>query len=203
MWIDDIAKDVGLRVEFGAYNSIAGVAVFNKEHTERYILEKRWAKGDKIFLAFLMNPSKASFDTSDRTVTLMIELAKKHQCDALYVVNISSVIDDDAEKLATAGFHLNKTNLLFIQEAFKHAHILFLGWGLNGQKIMKQNLAELPDFRSLLEEAQSKLYAYEVIESPKEKEVYIPLPRNKNNFKKYVEHTAVKITKEQFNELFN
>lgn len=202
MWIDDVAKDLGLQVEFGAYNSVAGVAVFNKEHTERYILEKRWAKGDKIFLAFLMNPSKASFDTSDKTVTQMIELAKKHQCDALHVINISSFIDDDSTKLVTNGFHITETNRLFIKEAFETAHMVFVGWGLDGQKIMNKNLAEQSDIRYLFEQVADKLYAYGVVEDTKEKMLYVPLPRNKNNFKKYADSLAIPLSKEQFNELF-
>lgn len=202
MWIDDVAKDLGLQVEFGAYNSIAGVAVFNSEHTERYILEKRWARGDKIFLAFLMNPSKASFDTTDKTVTQMIELAKKHQCDALHVINISSFINDDSAKLAMTGFHISEVNGLFIKEALKDASMVFIGWGVDGQKIINQNLTEQSSIRYLFQQVQDKLYAYSIIEEPKENLVYVPLPRNKNNFKKYADSVAEPITAEQFNQLF-
>lgn len=202
MWIDDLAKDLELEVEFGAYNSIAGVAVFNKEHTERYILEKRWARGDKVFLAFLMNPSKASFDATDRTVTQMIELAKKHGCDALYVINISSYIDTNSTLLAQTGFHFSPENWRFIKEALQQASLVFLGWGIDGQKIINQNLAEQSDIRYVLLEVQEKMYAYEVIEDAKEKLNYVPLPRNKNNYKKYVDLLAEKITAEQFEKLF-
>lgn len=202
MWIDDVAKDLELEVEFGAYNSVAGVAVFNKEHTERYILEKRWARGDKIFLAFLMNPSKASFDATDRTVTQMIELAKKHECDALYVINISSFIDADSSKLALTGQHFSPENWRFIKEAFQHATMVFIGWGTDGQSIMNKNLSEQSDIRYLFEEVQEKLYAYAVLDEPKTELTYVPLPRNKNNYKKYVESLAEKITVEQFERIF-
>ncbi|MBQ0141079.1 MAG: DUF1643 domain-containing protein [Kurthia sp.] len=202
MWIDDVAKDLDLQVEFGAYNSVAGVAVFNKEHTERYILEKRWARGDKIFLAFLMNPSKASFDATDRTVTQMIELAKKHACDALYVINISSVIDADSAKLVTTGHHFSPENWRFIKEALQHAEIVFIGWGMDGQKLINQKLAEQSDIRYLFQQVQEKLHAYTVLEDTKEQLTYVPLPRNKNNYKKYADATAQKITEEQFEQLF-
>lgn len=202
MWIDDVAKDLGLQVEFGAYNSIAGVAVFNSERTERYILEKRWARGDKIFLTFLMNPSKASFDATDRTVTQMIELAKKHECDALYVINISSFIDADSHQLAETGFHFTGENWRFIKEAFQHAHYVFLGWGIDGQTIINQQLAEQSDIRYLFQEVQDKLYAYEVLEDSKTKTLYVPLPRNKNHYKKYADSMAEPITKEQFDQIF-
>jgi len=43
MWIDQLAEEFGLQVEIGAYNSVAGLAVFNEEKNERYMLEKRWA----------------------------------------------------------------------------------------------------------------------------------------------------------------
>lgn len=195
MWIDQLAEEFGLQVELGAYNSVAGLAVFNDERNERYVLEKRWARGEKTLLAFLQAPSKASHIAADRTVTQLIELAKLHDCDALHVINLSSIIEDDFT-------HANKSyqgrNRTFIETAINNSDMIFLGWGQQGQLAAQQ----MPELKETLLKNKEKLMAYEVIKEPKTNFTYVPIPRVKGHYKKYIDQKSRTLTEEELGELF-
>lgn len=195
MWIDQLAEEFGLQVEIGAYNSVAGLAVFNEEKNERYMLEKRWARGEKTMLAFLQAPSKASHIATDRTVTQLIELAKLHGCDVLHVINLSSIIEDDFTNTNKSYQGRNRT---FIETAIKNTDMIFLGWGQQGQLAVQQ-MAEL---KELLIENKEKLMAYDVIKEPKNNVTYVPIPRVKGHYKKYADQKARFLTEEEIGELF-
>ncbi|GEK30135.1 hypothetical protein KZO01_04440 [Kurthia zopfii] len=195
MWIDQLAEEFGLQVELGAYNSVAGLAVFNEEKNERYMLEKRWARGEKTLLAFLQAPSKASHIATDRTVTQLIELAKLHDCDALHVINLSSIIEDD---FTNANKSYQGRNRTFIETAINNSDMIFLGWGQQGQLAAQQ----MPELKETLLKNKEKLMAYEVIKEPKINFTYVPIPRVKGHYKKYIDQKSRILTKEELGELF-
>ncbi len=195
MWIDQLAEEFDLQVELGAYNSVAGLAVFNEEKNERYMLEKRWARGEKTLLAFLQAPSKASHIATDRTVTQLIELAKLHDCDALHVINLSSIIEDD---FTNANKSYQGRNRTFIETAINNSDMIFLGWGQQGQLAAQQ----MPELKETLLKNKEKLMAYEVIKEPKINFTYVPIPRVKGHYKKYIDQKSRILTKEELGELF-
>jgi len=82
----------------------------------------------------MMNLSKAAHNQTDRTVDQMIEVAITRGCNALNVVNVSSIIDGSSGNLKNAHFAFEKINWKFVSEAMTNANIIFLGWGAKGQQ---------------------------------------------------------------------
>ncbi|WP_339173308.1 DUF1643 domain-containing protein [Solibacillus sp. FSL R5-0691] len=202
MWINDTAQAFGLVQKTGICNLIEGVAVFNQMQTERYILEKRWQNGEKIFLAFMMNPSKASHITSDPTVNQMISLAQKNGCDALHIVNVSSIIDGNSKNLSKQHFSLNEINWRFIKEAMENATIIFISWGIKGQQGINTWMKLCLEASEVFSRIQSKLYSYEVLIAVKEKIGYVPHPRPRGNLNKYINVPVRKILEDEYFKLF-
>lgn len=202
MWIDDVATNHGLAVQVGAYNGIAGVAVFNRVNTERYVLEKRWQRGKRIFVAFMMNPSKAAHNATDQTVDQMITLAQTHECDALHVINVSSIITGNSGTLNASHFQHSTVNWDFIEEAVKSAEIVFISWGIKGQQGINQCIAHLHTVRQVFMAIQEKLFAYDVLVAVNEQIDYVPHPRPIGAFNRYVNTPIRKITATEFQRLF-
>ncbi|SCX66922.1 DUF1643 domain-containing protein [Lysinibacillus fusiformis] len=202
MWINDVAQEYSLQLGTGTYDGIEGVAVFNQAQTERYILEKRWQSGDKVFLAFMMNPSKASHSASDPTVDQMISLAKKNGCDVLHVVNVSSIIDGNSNNLSIKHFSLSEMNWEFIKKAVENASIVFISWGIKGQQGINTWLGSSAEASHVFIKAQSKLHAYEVLTAANEKIGYVPHPRPRGKVNKYINTHAKKVSKDEYSRLF-
>lgn len=187
-------------------NGIQGKAVFAKKqkNKKRYFLEKRWAKGDKILTAIMMNPSKANEARGDATVNQLIEQAKKQKYDALYVVNISPIIEGSSKNLKMSAFNYDQLNWIFIKAAIEKSNLVFLGWGMKGQKGLKKQLKSNLNLYCELKSAREKFVCYELIQSlsknkynPKK---YVPHPRPWGNKKKYVNKKFVKLT--EFESIF-
>lgn len=202
MWINDFAQEFGLHPITGTYNQIDGIAVFNRTQTERYMLEKRWENGDVVFLAFMMNPSKASHSASDPTVDQMISLAQNNGCNALHVVNVSSIIDGNSNNLSSQLFSLSEINWEFIKKAMENASVIFISWGIKGQLGINTWLETCPEASEVFMKVQSKLHTYEILTAANEKIGYVPHPRPRGNFNKYINAPAKKISKNEYSKLF-
>lgn len=167
MWFEELARNNQLILKTSSYNNIPGNAVFNENGTRRYFLEKRWAEGENILTALMMNPSNAAHNQTDKTVDQMIEVAIGKGCNALYVVNISSIIDGKSSNLKNAQFSYEEINWKFISSALAKANIIFLGWGLKGQQGLFKQQKNNPAIADSFEKVSSKLYCYEVLKSEK------------------------------------
>lgn len=203
MWINDVARDCGFYPKTGTFKQIDGIAVFNSAGTERYILEKRWRNGGKVFLAFMMNPSSASESASDPTVNQMISLAQDNDCDALQVVNVSCIIDGKSKNLSAADFIMHQINKEFIEKSMEHASIVFISWGIKGQQGINNWLESGIEASEIFKKAKSKLHAYEVPTAVKEKIHYVPHPRPLGaNINKYIHASAEKLSEQNYSKLF-
>ncbi|MDP4107346.1 MAG: DUF1643 domain-containing protein [Bacillota bacterium] len=201
MWFEQVAISNQLSFETDTYNNILGNAVFNPNRTRRYFLEKRWAKGENILTAIMMNPSKAAHNQTDETVDQIIDVAKSQGCHALYVVNVSSIIDGSSNNLRDSHFAFEEINWTFISEAMEKAKIVFISWGLKGQQGIQEY--QVNAFEKIL----SKLYCYEVVKSDNKKFTnkpmyYVPHPRPRYEQEKYRNEPIRQITELEFVQLF-
>ncbi len=203
MWIEDVATENGLEAKKGTHEGLDGTAVFNFTGEERFILEKRWSNGNKVFLAFMMNPSHASELSTDPTVDRMIKLAQSNGCDALQVINVASIIDGNSGNLSETHFIMSKINAAFIKKAMEKAHIIFISWGVKGQQGINTWLKSSNEAVELFKKAKPQLYAFEVLTASKEKINYVPHPKPLGrNIKKYIEAPINKLENAEYNKLF-
>ncbi|MCR8853487.1 DUF1643 domain-containing protein [Lysinibacillus sp. FSL R7-0073] len=202
MWIHDVADQYNLEVKDGRHNNIDGIAVFDELLTKRYILEKRWRDGEKVFLAFMMNPSKAAHNKSDATVNQMIRLAKVYDCDALQVINVSSFIEGLSNDVPDESFTFDTINWAFIERALIDAYIIFISWGIQGQQGINNWLLSQNIVANTLYNVRLKCYAYEHLLALKEKIYYVPHPRPRGTVRKYEDSLAHKLSLSELVDLF-
>ena len=207
VWIDDIADVNKLKIYRGEHKGINGIAVFDLDKQNRPFLEKRWAENGSVFTAFMMNPSKAAHDDSDPTVDQLINVAKKKGCNALNVVNVSSLIEGNSKNLNDTQFRYNQVNWEFVSNTMKRSKYVFLGWGVKGQLGVLDQLKTRPSIKQTFETEKEKLYAYEVLNSTDQKYkhlnlYYAPHPRPQGDLKRYIEAPIVQIENLDFEKLF-
>ncbi|MFC9418456.1 DUF1643 domain-containing protein [Bacillus mobilis] len=123
-----------------------GKAIFDKSINpkKRYFLEKRWGEDKNILSVIMTNPSTADSLGNDETVEFLIEYAKHHNYNALYVVNIIPIINSSTKKLKSiysesiiSQIVKEKTALESIKYALKNSNSIILAWGEFGQKYFK------------------------------------------------------------------
>ncbi|MFK4167308.1 DUF1643 domain-containing protein [Paenibacillus lautus] len=208
MWFEHMANSNKLILETGKYAGVPGKAVFDLCGTHRYFLEKRWAQGGDILTAFLMNPSNAAHNQTDDTVNQLINLAKIKYCDALYVVNVSSIIGGTSSKLKLAHLAYELLNWNFIFEALMNANFIFLGWGLKGQLGLLKQQKSNPNIVNALSNVLNKTYCYDVLKSSDKKYAsnpiyYVPHPRPLFAKEKYRDKPLQQLKHYEFAKLFN
>jgi Uncharacterized protein conserved in bacteria len=198
-----------LKFQRGSCNEIKGKAVFSKNNNipKRYFLEKRWSQGNDIFTAIMMNPSKASHNNSDDTVDQLIEVAKNHSCNALYVVNVSSFIESSSNKLNSEKFVFDRVNWFFIEQAILESKLIFIGWGMKGQNGIIQQQKNSSTILKTFKEAKDRLYTYEFLKSKNKKYkkkpfFYVPHPRPIRSKEKYRYQRIKKLSYFQFKKIF-
>ncbi|SOC23960.1 uncharacterized protein DUF1643 [Ureibacillus xyleni] len=202
--IQQLANTHKLLIETGTFNGVDGTAIFDQNKTRRYFLEKRWSEGENIFTAVMMNPSNAAHDSSDDTVDQIIEVAKSHHCHALRVVNVSSIIGGTSSKLTAAHFAYESLNWSFVSNAMASGQIVFLGWGMKGQKGLNQQ----NHISNAFKKVKNKLYSYDVMRSTDRNYAnrpiyYVPHPRPQLDKERYLNEPIRKIDDIGFLQLFN
>ncbi|BCD00031.1 hypothetical protein BC30048_2933 [Bacillus cereus] len=207
MWFEQLANRNYLLFKEGTYAGIQGKAIFNTHETRRYFLEKRWAEGGDILTAFMMNPSHAAHNQTDNTVEQIIDIAKVQGCHALYVVNVSSMVNPNSNDLDNAQFEYEEINWTFVLRAITEANVVFLGWGVKGQQGILKHQNSNSDVVNTFKNSSEKLYCYDVLKSKDKKYVnyplyYVPHPRPIPYVNKYCNETIRKITDQEFIQLF-
>lgn len=125
------------------FNIGCGQAIFDNDINpqKRYFLEKRWSEGDNVLSVIMTNPSKADSMKSDDTVNFLIDYAKHHSFDALYVVNIIPFFSTNVEKLKKQYDNLSLSNsavevanIESLKYVLKNSNCIIIAWGEFGQK---------------------------------------------------------------------
>ncbi|RAI84433.1 uncharacterized protein DUF1643 [Paenibacillus pabuli] len=207
MLFAQLAEKNQLHFKSGSINGTSGVAVFNTSCTNRYFLEKRWEQGENILTAIMMNPSKASHNETDDTVDQLISVAETQNCHALFVVNVSSHIQGTSSKTKVSHFDYEAINWLFVSNAILEAKMVFLGWGMKGQKGINKQQKLYPAIVNTFKTSIDKLYSYEVLKSEDKKFIenpifYVPHPRPQGQKDKYANISIQNISSDEFNCLF-
>ncbi|MGZ9583832.1 DUF1643 domain-containing protein [Paenibacillus marinisediminis] len=135
------------------------LAVFNEDKTNRYTLRIDWDIQKAKVTILMMNPSHATELYSDETVRFMIQYAIRYfNAGSVWIVNMSSFIEPDSQKLASSKFTGDKNDQSTIVEAINWSDVVFLAWGDKGEdsvvafgswfeELLKKNTTKLKCFR--------------------------------------------------------
>lgn len=116
-------------------------AVFSEDLMHRYTLWRRWGSGG--MLNFIgLNPSTATAEISDPTVTRMINRAKAMGFGGLFVTNIFALRSTDPKGLLGVTDPIGPRNDEAIREIAKVSEMVICGWG-SASKLVAQRAAHV------------------------------------------------------------
>lgn len=136
-------------------SSERGSAVFSEGRLHRYWLERFLAK-EGITLAFgMLNPSDATHEDDDSTITRCIGYALRDDIKArrMIVVNMFGFVSKNPKDLLTAQDPIGPENESFIRKALTEADLIICAWGAMHKKLRIKSWQS----RRLIQEAGPKL----------------------------------------------
>jgi hypothetical protein len=125
----------------------------------RRTLWRRWGTGNHILNGLLCNPSKASADRSDPTVTRFCERAKRMEFYGLIITNLFDLVSTDITGLLRHNKPCSDENDLDITETALMASMVVCGWG-NASPLIPERAAHVT---RMLRARSVKLYALKIL----------------------------------------
>lgn len=114
----------------------AAGAIFSDCDAYRYQLWRQWRPRKPVLVFCMLNPSTATHEISDATITRCVERAKMMDYGELRVVNIFALRATDPKKLYAADDPVGPDNDFYIREAARLTGVsggmMVLGWGQHG-----------------------------------------------------------------------
>lgn len=112
-----------------------GTAVFSKDRKYRYRLTRRCGAGIGVIYWVMLNPSTATADENDLTITKCIGFSARLKASALVVVNLFAYRATHPKELLAAGDAVGPANLGFIREAAAADRVM-AAWGAFSRKLL-------------------------------------------------------------------
>ncbi len=107
-------------------------AIFNTSKRYRYVLTREWTEG-KGAVAFIgLNPSTATHEVSDPTVTRCVNYAKRWGFKEMIMLNIFALRSTDPKELYKAREPIGRENNDYIESYTEEAKLVIAGWGNHG-----------------------------------------------------------------------
>lgn len=134
-------------------------AVFNDDHTHRYLWKRVWNKEKPLACVLMLNPCLADNILTDTTTALVVNnIARQDRFGGVEIVNLYSILTNHLNFRWNSDEELNlKENDTFIQQSANRCEIVILAWGkgaATNHRIAKRSEAVL----KLLEPYQSKMF---------------------------------------------
>lgn len=128
------------RVNLGAvtvelYQAIdwKGEAVYSPDERFRYRLLREWDREKPRLLLVMLNPSKATAERSDGTITRCISFARDFEFGSLSVVNIFALRSTDPKALyVNPDDAIGELNDIYIKAEALSAAEIICAWGTHG-----------------------------------------------------------------------
>lgn len=123
-----------------------GLAVFSRNHRNRYLLRRWWSKGP-ILVWIMLNPSTADENELDNTIRRCVFFSRKHGYGGLIILNYQPLISTDPKGLRNGiSETAQRYNAKFHRWVAKRYPTAVVAWG--------NNCKETPDAM------RQRLYAY-------------------------------------------
>lgn len=109
-------------------------AIFSPCGLYRFTLHRRWSKGFTLLNFLMLNPSTATDDKPDPTVTRCIGFAKDLGYSGLIVTNLYAFRATDPKEMKTAESPIGADNDRYILEMAKLCKMTICAWGNHDRK---------------------------------------------------------------------
>lgn len=109
-----------------------GSATFGSGGKYRYVLRRKFLFGDKIVVFIMLNPSTATAEQSDPTVTRCEKFSQRWGYGELVVLNIFALRSTDPKKLYRDDDPVGPENDMYIKMISKEASLVVCAWGIHG-----------------------------------------------------------------------
>lgn len=110
-----------------------GSAIWGGGGKYRYVLRRKFLFGSKTLAFIMLNPSTATHEKSDPTVTRCEGYARKWGFGELVVLNLFAYRSTDPKALKTAEDPVGPENNDYIKAECVQAALTICGWGVHGQ----------------------------------------------------------------------
>ena len=106
-------------------------AIFNDEHTHRFLWKRVWNKDKPLACVIMLNPCMADTIVTDTTTYLVVNnIASLEKYGGVIVVNLYSLLTSKLQFRWNSDDDLNTTeNDTYIKKAAEECEIVILAWG--------------------------------------------------------------------------
>ena len=147
-------------------------AIFNDEHTHRYLWRRVWNKDKPIVCVIMLNPCIADTIIIDTTTTLVVNnIARLETFGGVEIVNLYSIVTNKLNFRWNSDEMLNdESSNDYLKKSAEDCDIVILAWG-TGVVTNKRISARVDEVMKLLKEYREKMYVI----SDGERKGYHPL----------------------------
>ena len=134
-------------------------AVFNDDHSHRFLWKRVWNKDKPLATVITLNPALSDNIVMDTTTALVVNnVARLKEFGGVTIVNLFSLLTPKLDFRLNADADLNESNNdNFIKKAAEESEAVILAWGRGASN--NQRIADRADkVIALLEPYRSKLY---------------------------------------------
>ena len=134
-------------------------AIFNDEHTHRYLWKRVWNKDKPIACVIMLNPNISDNIITDTTTTLVVNnIARLETFGGVEIVNLYSTVTNKLNFRWNSDEMLNDTaSDDYIKNSAENCGIVILAWG-TGVATNKRISARVDEVMELLQEYKNKMY---------------------------------------------
>lgn len=117
-------------------------AVFSACEKYRYVLWRIWDESKPLWMFVLLNPSTATEEQNDPTITRQMERAKRGGAGGIVVVNSGAIRETDSDLAVKNEDPIGAHNIFWIKEMIPKCEVHIAGWGpkastFQGDRIVK------------------------------------------------------------------
>lgn len=139
---------------------IESSAVISECGRYRYLLRRRWGKGDSVRVFLMLNPSTADAEDDDATIRRCVAFARAWGHDAIEVVNLFGYRSKKPRKLSSVADPIGAGNDTHVLAAAKRSkHPVVCAWGAHSF-IYKMITGRAEDLLALLRDAGAVLVCF-------------------------------------------
>jgi hypothetical protein len=145
-----------IRLRANLDGSVAGCVLSSCEQY-RYALWRIWETAKPLWMMALLNPSTATEEADDPTITRCSIRAQRNGAGGLVVVNAGAIRETDAEKACRAEDPVGPFNYDWIAALIPSCRLHIAGWGPKASRFSGDE-----NLRRLFREAGVPLYALQL-----------------------------------------
>lgn len=161
-------------------------AIFNEEHTHRYLWRRVWNKDKPLACVIMLNACCADTLITDTTTTLVVNnIARLEKYGGVEIVNLYSLLTNKLNFRWNSDEMLNDAeNDTYIRKSAEACEIVILAWG-TGASVHNRIILRIDTVMELLKDCSEKMY---VITDGEKKGLHplVPSIRAMWNLEKYI-----------------